>query len=332
MKKIIMMGAREDEKTFALEWGKKNNIDVTVTTEVLNNDTYHLVQGFDGISLQQTMGIPTEMYQQLRKDGFKQIAQRSAGFDMYDLEEATKQNLLITNVPAYSPNSVAEFTVSSALNCLRHTEEIQRRVHSQDFTWDSRILSKEVRSLTIGILGTGRIGQVTGQIFKGFGANIIGYDLYKSTAAEEILTYEDDFDVFLAQSDIVSIHMPLTKDNHHLFNKETFDKMKPGSILINAARGGIVDTNALINALNEGQLAGCALDTYEQEMNYVTKDWQNKKLDDPILQELIQREDVLYTPHIAFYTETAVENLVFGALEACLSVLTTGTAETIVNN
>ena len=331
MTKIIMMGAREDERAFSEEWAKKNNIDLTITDEILNEDTYHLLEGFDGISLQQTMGIPTSMYARLKKDGFKQIAQRSAGVDMYNLEAASENNIFVTNVPAYSPNSVAEFAVSSALNCLRHTQEIQKRVLNHNFSWNKEIISKEVRSLTIGILGTGRIGRVTAEIFKGFGAKIIGFDVFKSPEAENILDYVDNFDQFLTQSDLISIHMPLTKENHHLFNDDTFAKMKPGSILINAARGGILDTEALIKALDSGQLSACALDTYENEMPYVTKDWSDKEIEDKILLELINREDVLYTPHIAFYTETSVENLVFGALDACLSVLTTGTAPTIVN-
>lgn len=331
MLKILMMGARKDEKAFAEEWAQANNVEVTVSNEVLNDSTYHLLKGYDGLSLQQTMGIPTEMYSRLKNDGFNQIAQRSAGIDMYDLAEAKKQGILITNVPAYSPNSVAEFTVNSALNCLRHTQTIQKRVNNHNFTWDQSILSTEVRSLTIGVLGTGRIGQITAEIFKGFGANIIGHDLYKNPAAEKVLTYEDDFDAFLGQSDIVTIHMPLTKDNHHQFNQETFAKMKPGAILINAARGAIVKTDDLLAALDSQQLACCALDTYENEMPYVTRDWSDKPLEDPIFEALLQREDVLYTPHIAFYTKTSVENLVEGGLSACHSILTTGTADTIVN-
>lgn len=325
------MGAREDEKAFAEKWAKDNNVDLTISYDILDNSTYHLLQGHDGISMQQTMGIPTDMYKRLKEDGFKQIAQRSAGVDMYDLDAAKEQNISITNVPAYSPNSVAEFTVGSALNLLRHTQKIQQRVADQNFTWDKTIISKEVRSLKIGVLGTGRIGQITAEIFKGFGAEIIGYDLYKNKEAEKVLTYVDDLDEFLAQADLVTIHMPLTKDNHHFFNKETFAKMKPGAFLINAARGGIMDAEALIDALESGQITACALDTYENEMPYVTKDWSGKDLKDPVLESLIKREDVLYTPHIAFYTETSVENLVSGGLDACLSILETGTADTIVN-
>lgn len=331
MKKILMMGARKDEATIAEKWAKKNHVKLTISNDILNDETYHLIKGHDGLSLQQTMGIPKNMYKQLKESGIHQIAQRSAGVDMYDLNEAKEQGLSITNVPAYSPNAVAEFAVSSILNCLRHAEPIRQRVASHDFSWNENILSKEVRSLTIGILGTGRIGQVTAQLLKGFGANVIGYDLYPSENAKQYLTYVDSFDDFLQQSDVISIHMPLTDTNHHLFNREVFSKMNKGTILINAARGAIVDTKALLEALDDGTIACCALDTYENEMPYVTKDWSDKEITDDILLELINRESIYYTPHIAFYTETAVENLVEGALSACLSIMETGTANSIVN-
>ncbi|RSU04132.1 lactate dehydrogenase [Vagococcus penaei] len=326
-----MMGAREDERRFAEKWAKDHNVTIEVSTDILSDDTYHLLNGYDGLSLQQTMGIPAEMYEKLSQDGFRQIAQRSAGVDMYDLKEAKKHGISITNVPAYSPNAIAEFTVASALNCLRHMQAIQKRVKNHNFSWDKSILAREVRSLTIGVMGTGRIGQITAQLFAAFGAKVIGYDVYQNPNAENYLTYIDSFDEFLAQSDLLTIHMPLTDDNYHQFNTETFNKMKPGAILLNPARGAIIDTKDLIAALDSGQISCCALDTYENEMPYVTKDWSGKTLNDPILEELINREDVLYTPHIAFYTETAVENLVFGGLDACLSILTNGTADTIVN-
>lgn len=331
MKKIMMIGAREDEKQFADKWAKENNVEVGLTNEVLNEETYHLLKGFDGLSLQQTMGISNDIYTQLSKDGFRQIAQRSAGIDMYNLDVAKENNILITNVPAYSPNSVAEFAVGSALNCLRHTKLIIKRVTNHNFSWDKSILSKEVRELTIGILGTGRIGQLTAEMLEGFGATLIGYDLYKNKSLEAILTHEDNFNTFLASCDVISIHMPLTEENYHLFNEETFTKMKPGSILINASRGSIVNTNDLIKALDSNQLASCALDTYENEMPFVTKDFNNKSINDPVLEELIQRDDVIYTPHIAFYTETAVTILVSGALDSCLAILNGERPQTIVN-
>ncbi|MDZ5584718.1 D-2-hydroxyacid dehydrogenase [Enterococcus cecorum] len=331
MKKILMMGVREDEKYFARKWAEEHNVIVHFSNQILDEKTYELTQGFDGLCLQQTVGISKELYHKLAADGFKQIAQRSAGIDMYDLQEAKNNNLMITNVPAYSPNAIAEFTVATLLYGLRHLQLIKTKNMKFDFTWNQDILSKEVRSLNIGILGTGRIGQVVAKILNGFGAHIIGYDLYQNENAKDYLQYEEDFNTFLAQSDVITIHMPLTKGNYHLFDENTFSKMKNGAILINAARGGIIDTQALLNALNTNKLSFCALDTYENEMPYVNKDCSNKEVTDDLLKQLIANEKVLYTPHIAFYTETAVENLVYGGLNACLDILNTGTSEYVVN-
>ncbi|EOI52189.1 hypothetical protein RV02_GL002883 [Enterococcus gilvus] len=326
-----MMGAREDEKEFAIKWAKENNVTLKITSKFLNDKTYSMIKGFDGLSLQQTMGLPTKMYTDLKNDGFKQIAQRSAGFDMYNLEEARKQGIKITNVPAYSPNSVAEFVVASALNAVRHLNDIESNVSKHDFRWSAPIMSNEIQSLTIGILGTGRIGQVVAKIFKGFGAKVIGYDLFQNESAKKILTYENDFDKFVKKSNILTIHTPLTQDNYHMFNDNTFKKMTPGTILINAARGAIVDTKSMMRALDSGQLKFCAMDTYENEMPYVTYDWSKKHLEDPLLNEIIKRDDIQYTPHIAFYTDVAVKNLVYGGLNACLEILETGNSKSIVN-
>lgn len=331
MKKILMMGVREDEKYFARKWAEEHNVIVHFSNQILDEKTYELTHGFDGLCLQQTVGISKELYHKLAADSFKQIAQRSAGVDMYDLQEAKNNNLIITNVPAYSPNAIAEFTVATLLYGLRHLQLIKSKNEKFDFTWNQDILSKEVRSLKIGILGTGRIGQVVAKILNGFGAHIIGYDLYQNENAKDYLQYEEDFNTFLAQSDVITIHMPLTKDNYHLFDENTFSKMKNGAILINAARGGIIDTQALLNALNTNKLSFCALDTYENEMPYVNKDYSNKEVTDDLLKQLIANEKVIYTPHIAFYTETAVKNLVYGGLNACLDILNTGTSEYVVN-
>jgi D-lactate dehydrogenase len=131
--------------------------------------------------------------------------------------------------------------------------------------------------------------------------------------------------------DLISLHIPATKDNFHLFNKEIFDKMKDGVFLVNTARGTIVDTKALIEALDSGKIAAAALDTYENEFNYFTKGFTGKEVEDEMLKELTHRNDVLLTPHIAFYTETAVKNLVEGGLEGAYDILKNGTSNYIVN-
>ena len=201
----------------------------------------------------------------------------------------------------------------------------------QDFRWAKDMISREIRSMTVGIIGTGRIGRITAQILKGFGAEIIAYDLYQNDDAKEFLTYKDSVEEVVKEADLISIHMPATKDNHHLFNDDLFSLMKDGSFLVNTARGMIVDTAALLRALDSGKLAGAALDTYENEMPYVTKDFTDKEIEDAIFKELVNREDVIFTPHIAFYTDTAVENLVAGGLNAVYDVVTTNDSPNRVN-
>lgn len=331
MTKIIMFGVREDEKGAALAWADRNEVEITFTSEILTPETIEQVKGYDGISIQQTAKLDDSIYEQLSEMGIKQIAQRSAGIDMYDLDKATENNLIISNVPSYSPSSIAEYAVTSALQLVRKTHLIDQRVSNKDFRWEKTIMAKEVKSLEVAIIGTGRIGQIAAKIFQAFGAKVVGFDVYPNEQAKQYLEYKDSVGEAVANADIVSIHMPATKDNYHLFNDTLFNQFKDDAVFINTARGSVVDTEALIKALNSGKLSGAALDTYENESTYFPKDFRDKEISDLILKELMDREDVILTPHIAFYTDIAVMNLVEGGLDAALSVLKTGTCETRVN-
>ncbi|MUV37665.1 D-lactate dehydrogenase [Lentibacillus sp. JNUCC-1] len=331
MTKIIMFGVREDEKDAALNWAEANAVDLTLTDELLTMDNVDRVKGFDGLSIQQTIKVDNQIYPRLQTFGIKQIAQRSAGFDMYDLDEARKNDIIISNVPSYSPNSIAEYAVTAALQLVRKTDLIQQRVAAQDFRWQKSIMAKEIKSLQVAIIGTGRIGQITAQIFKGFGAKIVGFDLYPNEQAKQHLEYKDTIEEAVENADIVSIHMPATKDNYHLFDEALFAHFKDGAVFINTARGTVVDTQALLTAIDSGKLAGAALDTYENETSYFPKDFRGQTITDQVMLELISRRDVILTPHIAFYTNIAVQNLVEGGLDATLSVIQTGTCDTRLN-
>ncbi|NGP45876.1 D-2-hydroxyacid dehydrogenase [Bacillaceae bacterium SIJ1] len=331
MNKIMMFGAREDEKEAALTWAKVNNVDITFSKEILKVETVEQLKGFDGVTTQQTGRLDDSIYERLSKLGMKQIAQRSAGYDMYNLEKAAEYNIIISNVPSYSPNSVAEYAVTAALQLIRKTHLINQKVEEKDFRWQKSIMAKEVKTLEVAIIGTGRIGQITAKIFKGFGAKVVGYDLYPNEHAEQYLEYKNSIEETVSNADIVSIHMPATKDNYHLFNEELFNQFKDDAVFINTARGSIVDTRALLKALEREKIAGAALDTYENESTYYPKDFRDKEISDSILTELVTRPDVILTPHIAFYTDVAVKNLVEGGLDAALSVIETGTCETRIN-
>ncbi|WP_312039788.1 D-2-hydroxyacid dehydrogenase [Macrococcoides bohemicum] len=329
--KILMFGTREDEKEAALAWAQKENVEVTFNEGPLTMETVDLLDGYDAVTTSQTAQFDDTLYEIVANKGIKQIAQRSAGYDMFDLDLASQHGLIISNVPSYSPNAIAEYAVTAAMNIIRNTEKIQRKVRAHDFTWNKTIISKEMRSMTVAIIGTGRIGSITGRILNGFGAKVIGYDLYPNEDAKAFLTYTDTLEEAVRQADLISIHMPLTKDNTYMFNADLFAKMKDGVYFVNTARGGIVDTKALLDALNSGKVAAAALDTYENEAPYFPKDFRDKEIEDKVLLELIAREDVQVSQHIAFYTETAVMNLVEGGLNSAKEAVETGSCENRVN-
>ena len=191
-------------------------------------------------------------------------------------------------------------------------------------------MSRPVKNMTVAIIGTGRIGAATAKIYAGFGAKIIGYDAYPNESLD-FLEYKDSVEEAIKDADIISLHVPANKDSYHLFDKDMFAKVKEGAVLVNAARGAVLDTKALIDAVNNGPLYGAAVDTYEFESPYFTFDWTNKKVEDETLLELIENENILLTPHIAFFSDEAVQNLVEGGLNASLSVINTGTCDTRLN-
>ncbi|HDI6831625.1 TPA: lactate dehydrogenase [Staphylococcus aureus] len=293
MTKIKIMSVRDEDMPYIKAWAEKHHVEVDITKEALTDDNVEGVAGYDGLSLSQQIPLSEHVYKRLNELGIKQIAQRSAGFDTYDLELANKYNLIVSNVPSYSPNSIAEFAVNQAINVVRHFNQIQTKVREHDFRWEPTILSKSIKDLKVAVIGTGRIGRVV--------------------------------------ADIVTLHVPATKYNHYLFNAELFKHFKKGAVFVNCARGSLVDTKALLDALDNGVIKGAALDTYEFERKLFPSDQRGKTLNDPLLESLIDREDVILTPHIAFYTEAAVKNLIVDALDATLDVLQTGDTRLRVN-
>lgn len=226
-------------------------------------ENIHLAKGFDGVSTSQNTKVPTKVYEKLNEYGIKQIAQRSAGYDYYDLDEATKNNFIISNVPVYSPESIAEFVITQALMLIRKVNEIEERTKEGDFRWQSGIRGDLLGEMTVVVIGTGHIGRVAAKLFKGFGAKVIGYDLYPNDEATKYLEYKDSVEEVVKEADVVTLHVPATADNHHQFDYEMFKQFRPTAYFINDARGAIVDTEGLLKALDESLIAGAALDTYE---------------------------------------------------------------------
>ena len=331
MKKIIVFNVREEELELTNDWAKANDVEVKIVSEQLTLENIHLVEGFDGLSTSQNMKVPAEAYPKLKELGIKQIAQRSAGFDYYDLEIAKENGIIISNVPVYSPESIAEFALTQALNLVRKTRLIEENTKAQDFRWQPAIRAGLVKEMTVGVIGTGNIGRETAKLFKGLGATIVAYDLYQNEEAKSFLEYKNSVEEVVAVSDIITLHVPATNDNHHQFNYEMFKNFKPNAYIINAARGSVLDTAGLIKALDEGLLAGAALDTYENEGAYIPKDNRENPIEDELFLALLNHEKILFTPHIAHYTDVSVRNIMQIALNSVLEVLETGDTKNRVN-
>lgn len=329
--KIKLYNVRGEEAALAQKWSEKTGIEVDLSESPLNKETAWEARGFDGVANAQVGPLDAEVYGILKELGIRQIAQRSAGVDMYDLALAKEQGIAITNVPSYSPESIAEFTVTIALNLIRNVETIRQKVAERNFTWGLDVRGQVLGDRTVAIIGTGRIGAATARFFKGFGCRIIGYDLYRNPELDGILEYKDSIVEAVAEADVISLHLPATKDSYHLFDDAMFQNCRRGSILLNMARGAIVDTQALFRALDAGIISGAGLDTYENEGPFIPKDFTEKMIDDPIFQQVLSHPKIIYTPHVAYYTDEAVKNIVENALNASVEMIRTGTTACIVN-
>lgn len=241
--------------------------------------------------------------------GVELIALRSAGFNHVDLEACRRLNLSVVRVPAYSPYAVAEFTVALMMMLNRRLHVAYMRNRAGNFVLDG-LTGFDMHGKTVGVIGTGKIGQCTIDILRGFGCRILAVDkqphpqLLTTPGVEYV-----DVDRALGESDIITLHVPLFPETHHLINREAIDRMKPGVMLINTSRGGLVDTRALIDGLKSGRIGSAGLDVYEEEAGIFFHDMSDKVLTDDVLARLMTFNNVVVTSHQAFLTREALANI-----------------------
>ncbi|MEG0291868.1 MAG: D-2-hydroxyacid dehydrogenase [Anaerovoracaceae bacterium] len=314
--KIIAYHVQGYEVDAFNRWSTENDIEVKQETDLITVDTIERAKGYDGISTQQVIPVKDEeIFKKMKEMGIKQISSRTAGVDMFDLELARKYDVSITNVPRYSPNAIAELALTHAMSLLRNVKHIEKAMQCGDFKWDKKVISREIRSCTVGIVGTGYIGLTAAKLFKALGAKVIGNDVVKNPAAEGIIEYKDTLEEVLRESDIVSLHLPLVDATYHLINADNIKLMKPGSILVNTGRGALIDIDALIPELENNHLAGAGIDVLECETLYVNQNVDMEKLKGTCVEKLMNMDNVRLTGHFAFFTETAVDNLVSTSLD-----------------
>lgn len=275
----------------------------------LNEKTAVIAKGAQAVCAFVNDRIDSACLKVLSQVNVELIAMRCAGFNNVDIPTAKSLNIAVTRVPAYSPHSVAEHTIGLLLCLNRKIHRAHHRIRDFNFSLNG-LLGFDIIGKTIGIIGTGKIGQVTSRIAKGFDAKVIAYDVNPSIewAKQSGIQYVD-LSTLLSQSDIISLHVPLLPDTHHLINAAAIQQMKPGVILINTSRGKVIDTQALINGLKSRQIGGVALDTYEEEEEVFFEDLSEKILLDDELSRLINFPNVLITAHQGFFTHESLTEI-----------------------
>jgi len=253
---------------------------------------------------------------QLADLGVGLVALRCAGFNNVDQNAAREAGIRVVRVPAYSPHAVAEHTLAILLALNRKIHRAYNRVREMNFSLGG-LVGFDLHGKTIGIFGTGKIGSITAEIFRGFGCRVIAYDPCQNEewAARHGIEYVS-IDALLAQSDVVSLHLPLTPETHHLLNAESIGRMKRGAYLVNTSRGKLVDSAAVIKALKTGHLGGVALDVYEEEEGVFFEDHSYAGLQDDVLSRLITFPNVLITAHQAFLTDEALSAIASVTLDS----------------
>jgi len=285
------------------------------TTDRLSKHSATHAAGYDAICTFVNDVADSRTIQSLSMLGVRMIAQRAAGFDRIDTKAARAYGMTVARVPAYSPNAVAEHAITLLMTVNRKIHRATARVKMGNFSLDGGLMGMDIHGKTIGVMGTGKIGQILCRIVSGFGANLICYDVYESEEIAKMGGRYVSKDEIFAQSDVLFLMMPLLEPTYHTINKDVLPKLKRGVILINTSRGGLVDTEALLHGLRDGVISGVGLDVYENEGEYFFQDWSARQIKDPYLAILLGLNNVVLTAHQAFFTKEAVDQIVQTTLQ-----------------
>lgn len=327
--KIIVYGARIDEIPYLQQWAKNPDHTLAIHEELLDETTVAWAKGFDAVNALQTTPYSAAVFAKLHEFGIHFLAIRNVGTDNIDLAAAKANDVRISNVPAYSPTAIAEFAVTLSLQVLRRTGEVAAKLRADDYDGATKFIGRELGQQTVGVIGAGRIGRAAISIFEGFGAKVQAYDPYPVHNPDHPIDYVE-LDHLLATSDLIDLHIPGIPANDHIIDAAAFAKMKDNAVIVNTARGNLIDTEAMVAALRAGKLAGAGIDTYEHETKDLLTLNKEGRFHDPLWDELMGMPNVILTPHIAYYTETAVHNMVYYSLQNLIDFLTKGETDTEV--
>ena len=306
--KIAFFGAKPYDIASFDKVNEKYNYDIRYYKGHLNPNNVVLTQDTDAVCIFVNDTADAAVIDAMVNNGVKLLALRCAGFNNVDLK-AAKGKLPVVRVPAYSPYAVAEYSLALMLSLNRKIHRAYWRTRDGNFSLNG-LMGFDMHGKTTGIIGTGKIARILIRLLKGFGMRILAYDLYPDMkfAGEEGISYVS-LDELYRESDIISLHCPLTDQTKYMIDKDSIDKMKEGVMIINTGRGQLINTNDLIEGLKEKKIAAAGLDVYEEEGEYFYEDKSDKIIDDDVLARLLSFNNVIVTSHQAFFTKEALHNI-----------------------
>lgn len=327
-RKIICFGVREYEIPTFDELGKKYNYELIYRPQYINNDNRSDAYGYEIVMIRGNCFLNRDSLIDLQNLGLKTILTRTAGFNHLDVKACKELGINAAYAPGYSPNAISELTLTLAMSLLRNVAYATERTSKGNFLVTNQMFSREVRSCTVGILGCGKIGRTTAKLFKGLGAQVVGYDPYPCDEGREILEYVT-LDELAAKSDIVCCHLPYIKGvNEDFVGRDFISKMRDHSILINTARGECMDFEAAVEAVKSGKLDGLGLDVVKNEKSLFFKDHTGEKLSDSVHEQLLELyPKVLITPHVGSASNLALRDMIEFSLKNMDEILEKGTCK-----
>ena len=304
--RIIFFDIKDYDREFFEKYGKNYNYEMSFFKSRLSLENVHLTKGYDVVCAFTNDDIGKETIDAMAENGVRLLAMRCAGFNNVSLKDIHNR-FKVVRVPAYSPHAIAEYTVGLILAVNRKIHKAYVRTREGNFSING-LMGVDLYGKTAGIIGTGKIGQILIKILKGFDMKVIAYDLFPNQKVAEELGFEYvSLDELYANSDIISLNCPLTKDTQYMINRRSMLKMKDGVILVNTGRGQLIDSADLVEALKDKKVGAVALDVYEEEENYFFEDKSTQVIEDDILGRLLSFYNVLITSHQAYFTKEAVE-------------------------
>ncbi|WP_417731676.1 2-hydroxyacid dehydrogenase [Rosistilla oblonga] len=325
--RIALFASKPYDRQFFDQANREGEHEIVYIEARLSQQTVQLAEGFPAVCVFVNDLVDAEVLQQLHSGGTSIVALRSAGFNNVDLKTADALGIKVVRVPAYSPYSVAEHTVAMILGLNRQIPRAYNRVRDCNFSLEG-LLGFDLHGKTFGLIGTGEIGRVVAKIMSGFGCRIVAYDPYPNQQwADDSDVQYVELDALLEQSDVISLHCPLTPDTHHMIDAAAVQKMKPGVMLINTSRGAIVETQAVIDALKSSKIGSLGIDVYEEEDKLFFENLSGQVVQDDVFARLLTFPNVLITGHQAFFTKEALQQIAATTLQNMNDILQQGSCK-----